>query len=145
MMFRSIHQHAQLCVLKTIQPEEKNTVFPNNLHFKVSCKMKGDPVPACGDRCNGKTSLLTTLRDNRHMFEDDIYFLGSKKQSGVEILYENIWSVIYSRCMLTVTCLFVFPGLFVMHSEIEGSESRPRLCYSETVRLSFSSNRGDKV
>lgn len=66
-------------------------MFPNNLDFKVSCKMKGDPVPACGDRSNGKTtSLLTTLQENCHVFKDVIYFLGSKAQRGAEMLNKNL-------------------------------------------------------
>lgn len=72
-------------------------VFQNNLHFKVSCKMKEDPVLAGGLVCNGKaTSLLTTLQERRHVFEGTIYFLKNKKQHGVEISFENICNVISS-------------------------------------------------
>lgn len=97
-----VREHSLACPAPCAEnrsSSRENTVFPNNLHFKVSCKMKGDPVPACRDRCNGKTtSLLATLQENRHMFKDVIYFLGSKTPCGAEMLHENIWSVISSRC-----------------------------------------------
>lgn len=89
--------------------QEKNTVFQNNLHFKVSCKMKEDPVLAGGVVCNGKaTSLLTTLQERRHVFEGTIHFLKNKKQPGVEISFVNIWNVISSWSRRTVTCLLLF-------------------------------------
>lgn len=66
-------------------------------------------VLAGGVVCNGKaTSLLTTLQERRQVFEGTIYFLKNKKQPGVEISFENIWSVISSWSRRTVTCLFVF-------------------------------------
>lgn len=48
---------------KAVKREKKNTVFPNDLRAKVSCKMKGDPVPAGADRCEGKTPPSTTLQE----------------------------------------------------------------------------------
>lgn len=70
-------------------------MFQNNLHFKVSSKMKEDPVWACGVIRNGKvTSLLETLQEHCHVFDDAVYFLKNKRQPGVEILFKNIWNVI---------------------------------------------------
>lgn len=44
--------------------------------------------------------------------------------------------------MWTVACLLVF---FIVHLEVDRSGSRSLSSYSETIRLSFSSSRGDEM